>query len=80
MRLLKKYPFLDEAHGRVISGNVMMKKPEMGIYHYLFTQFRILPEESLFIDDMPENIATAKKLQLKTILHKNGKSTIYLSK
>ena len=54
----------------------MMKKPEIGIFHYLLTQHRILPEESLFIDDMKENIATAKKLQMQTLHHTSTPQSI----
>ena len=54
----------------------MMKKPETGIFHYLLTQHRILPEESLFIDDMKENIDSAKKLQIKTLHHTSIPQTI----
>ena len=55
-QLIKKHPFLNEAKGIVVSANVMMKKPEIGIYHFLLSQYRILPHESLFIDDMEGKI------------------------
>ena len=66
-KLLAKNPFLNQAKGMVISGNVMMKKPEIGIYHYLLSQYCIIPNQALFIDDLKENINTAKKLLINGV-------------
>ena len=55
-QLLKNNPFLTKAKGIVVSANVMMKKPEIGIYHFLLSQYRLLPHECIFIDDMKDNI------------------------
>ena len=71
LTLNNDHPFLNLAKGKVISANVKMKKPELGIYHYLISQYFLNPPECIFIDDLIENIETAKKLQIKTILFKN---------
>tara|TARA_B100001989_G_C24541983_1_gene468179 strand:+ start:1308 stop:1925 length:618 start_codon:yes stop_codon:yes gene_type:complete len=68
-------PFLNKAKGRVISAHVMMKKPELGIYHYLLSQFCITPTESVFIDDLKENIIAAKKMQINGIHFKSFSQT-----
>ncbi|MBH38249.1 hypothetical protein CL658_04370 [bacterium] len=75
-QLLKNHPFINQAKGIVVSADVMMKKPEIGIYHFLLSQYRILPHECIFIDDMLDNINTAKKLLINTILFKSYKQTI----
>ena len=75
-QLLKNNPFLTKAKGIVVSANVMMKKPEIGIYHFLLSQYRLLPHECIFIDDMKDNINTAKKLLIKTIHFKSSTQTI----
>ena len=49
----------------------MMKKPELGIFHYLLSQYSILPTESIFIDDLKDNILAAEKMQIKGIVHKS---------
>ncbi len=51
----------------VISGDLRLSKPGKEIFLTAFRNFAILPEESLFIDDMAENIYTAKELGMKTI-------------
>jgi len=73
--LLKNHEFLNQAKGMVISGRVMMMKPEIGIYHYLITQQRIIPQQSVFIDDRSENILSAKRVLMKGIVYKNAKQT-----
>ena len=70
-KLLKSHPFLNKARGMVISGNVMMKKPEIGIYHYLLSQHCITPQQAVFIDDLKENINTSKKLLINGIVFSN---------
>ena len=75
-RLQTNHPFLKQALGTVISATVMMKKPEIGIYHFLLSQYRLLPHECIFIDDMKDNIKTAKKLLIKTIHFKSSTQTI----
>jgi FMN phosphatase YigB (HAD superfamily) len=75
-KLKSEYSFLSLAKGEVVSANVRMIKPELGIYHYLLSQEKILPEQSIFIDDMKNNIAAAKRLLIKTIHHKNATATI----
>ncbi|RAP31752.1 hypothetical protein DID78_00315 [Candidatus Marinamargulisbacteria bacterium SCGC AG-343-D04] len=65
--LVQKYPFLKKAKGTVISSKINMKKPELGIFHYLLTQYSIIPQESIFIDDLKENITSAEQLLIKGI-------------
>ena len=36
-KLLKNHDFLNQAKGIVVSADVMMKKPEIGIYHFLLS-------------------------------------------
>ena len=45
----------------------MMKKPELGIYDYLITKFRLIPSECVFIDDLTENITSAKRILINGI-------------
>lgn len=45
-----------------------IKKPNPKIYLLTCKRLKVKPECCLFIDDLPENIKTAKKLKMKTIL------------
>jgi putative hydrolase of the HAD superfamily len=47
--------------GLVISARVGHCKPEPAIYHHLLKTFDLTPSETVFIDDMPENIEAAKR-------------------
>lgn len=58
----KKYPFWDPFDDGVISAALKMSKPGKDIFLSAFKQFGIEPTESVFIDDLPENVATAESL------------------
>lgn len=63
--LLKQlYPeVFDLFDGQVISGKVGLVKPDDAIYQYLLETYQLDPDETILIDDQPENIVAA---------HKNG--------
>lgn len=62
------FPFLADFEGIVVSGEEKMIKPEKGIFLTLFERYHLNPEESLFIDDNPKNLDTAKSRGMHTIL------------
>lgn len=62
----QKHPFLAAFDGRVISGHVGMIKPELGIYRHTIDRFSLVPEETLFIDNMAYNTSAAAELGFKT--------------
>ena len=45
-----------------------MRKPEIEIYEYVLTENDMKPEETLFFDDLKENVEAAKKLGINSIL------------
>ena len=53
-----------------------IKKWTTKIFDYLFEKFNILPEESVFIDDLQENCKLANRVGIKSILAKNPKQII----
>lgn len=68
---LVRYNFLHWFNGRVVSGEESTRKPFPEFYQILFNRYKLIPEETLFIDDNSRNIEAAKKLGLKTILFIN---------
>jgi len=52
----------------IISSDVGMRKPDAGIYHALIEASDRRPDELLFIDDRPANIAAAHSLGIDSIL------------
>ena len=65
---INKDNFLSVLDGYVLSFEVHMLKPHEGIYKELLNKYNLVPEETLFIDDLEENINTANKLNI------NGKA------
>jgi putative hydrolase of the HAD superfamily len=61
------YTFWSVFTGSVISCRVQAIKPEPEIYHYLLRQYALVPLETLFIDDMPDNLAAAALLGMRTL-------------
>jgi putative hydrolase of the HAD superfamily len=66
--LLKLHPFMKQARGIVVSAKVKMMKPEKDIYLYLLNKYKLIPEETMFIDDRPENIEACEKVGMSGIL------------
>jgi len=53
--------------GIVISSRIKMVKPEPGIYEYLLNEHELDAAETVFIDDMHENVAAASRLGIQAI-------------
>ena len=53
------FPFLGWFRGKVISGEVKMKKPDPEIYQHLLERFGLEPSQTVFIDDKSANVAAA---------------------
>ena len=60
--------FFDNA---LFSNEIGLKKPSEEIFTFLLDEINQKPENCLFIDDSPVNIAVAKKLGFNAILFKN---------
>ncbi len=67
-RLFRNYPFFKLATGMVVSGKVQLVKPDVAIYHHLLTTHTLTPQETLFIDDLAENIAACRAVGMKGIV------------
>ena len=55
--------------GMVISGREKVMKPDERIYRLLLERYHLVPEECVFIDDRPGNIAAAQKIGMKGIVY-----------
>jgi putative hydrolase of the HAD superfamily len=74
-QIYDKYSFVKEAHGSVISYEVMLLKPEKEIYLHLLEKYKLMPEETVFIDDMKENVDAAKALGIQGIIFESAQKT-----
>ncbi len=50
-----------------------VSKSEPDVYEMVANSFGLKPQQVLFVDDLTENIAAAKKAGLQTLLYKPGK-------
>jgi len=65
--LMKRLNFIDWFEAVVVSGVVGFAKPDPQIYTYLLQTYRLIPESTLYIDDVAENVEGAKALGLATL-------------
>jgi FMN phosphatase YigB (HAD superfamily) len=67
------FPLLARFRHVVVSGEIGLVKPEAAIFHYTRAQMGDpAPDEVLFIDDSPANIAVADALGYRTHLFRNA--------
>ena len=52
----------------VVSAFEKCMKPDPKIYRILLERFNLVPEQSVFIDDYPQNIEGARKMGMKGIV------------
>ena len=65
--LQKHHDIWDLFEGLVISCRINKVKPEKAIYEHLLNAHSLKASETVFIDDMTENLAAAAKLGIQTI-------------
>jgi len=63
--LLENYEVFEDFEGRVFSHEVGLRKPDPSIYQHAIEAFDLTPEETLYLDDLPENIATGHSMGLR---------------
>ena len=59
--------FLDYVDGGILSYRENLIKPDPAIYQLLMERYDLNPEESIFIDDTPQNVEAARKLGIHGI-------------
>ncbi len=67
-----KHYDLDFFDGVVVSSDVHIIKPEIGIYNYLLEKYNLKPEECLFIDDRQCNVDGAKLTGMNAVVFVNN--------
>ncbi|MBC8027074.1 MAG: HAD family phosphatase [Steroidobacteraceae bacterium] len=65
--LVKKHVFFKHFRHLVISGAILMIKPQPAIYKHLVETTGIVPAESVFIDDLLKNVIAARECGLHAI-------------
>ncbi len=70
-RTVHKMEFLPLMDGLVFSWQHRCMKPEEAIYRLLLDQFGLDPAHTIFLDDLPDNLAQAEKMGMGTLLFTN---------
>ena len=70
--LRERHNFWGVFSGIVISGQVQMMKPEPEVFKHLLETFNLRAEESVFVDDLPANIESARHVGLHTVWFKDA--------
>jgi HAD superfamily hydrolase (TIGR01509 family) len=65
--LVKRHAFFAHFKHLVISGKLLLLKPEPAIYKHLVDTTGIVPSESVFIDDLTRNVIAARESGLHAI-------------
>lgn len=63
--------FLPEMDGGIFSYRVQMVKPHHEIYEKIISDYHLVPDETVFLDDTPINIKAAKECGLHGIVFRN---------
>lgn len=67
MHVKDLFSFMKHIDGGVISYVIKSVKPEPEIYKTLLEKYQLVPEESVFIDDLTENLRGAERFGIHTI-------------
>ena len=65
--LKTKYNFFDKFIGVVISANIGVLKPSEKIYQYLLDRYQLVPQDTVFIDDLHTNVEGARMVGMEGI-------------
>lgn len=60
--IFKNFPDFSIFHGAILSYETGFIKPQPEIYHHAIERFSLNPSETLYIDDMTQNIETGREL------------------
>ena len=73
-QIVDEYPVFGLLDGMVVSGDVRLLKPEAEIFHCLLDKYGLKAEESVFIDDNPENVEGARAAGLSGLPFKDAET------
>lgn len=62
-----RFDFFKNFDGILISGEEKMVKPQLSFFRLLETRYGVVPERSVFIDDLERNLIPAREIGYRTI-------------
>ena len=70
--LEKRHDIWGLFEGVIFSSRIQMIKPDIEIYEHLLSAYGLIATETVFIDDVRENLAAASTLGIQTVLFENA--------
>lgn len=55
---------------------IRLRKPDREVYEYVLADAELIPEETIFLDDLKINVEAAKQLGIKGVLHPAGREIV----
>ncbi|MGV6987427.1 HAD family hydrolase [Testudinibacter sp. P80/BLE/0925] len=74
--LKQRYDYWHLFRGIVISAEVQLLKPHLGIFQQTIKQYQLDPNRTLFIDDSPANIEAAQTCGIHGVCYQNDQTGI----
>ena len=71
----QRFPFFGKLDGIVVSAREKMGKPDPDLFRLLRDRYSLIPEKTLFIDDVEENVAAAAWVGFR-VWHYSGSDTL----
>jgi 2-haloacid dehalogenase len=65
-------PFLERFDGIVVSGREGVRKPSPAIFRLLVSRYGVVPERSVFVDDVERNVEAARALGFQGIRYETS--------
>lgn len=68
--IFEEFPEFEMFDGKVLSYQVGTMKPDAAIYQHAIREFSLDPRRTLYIDDLPENVATGEQFGFRCHLYR----------
>lgn len=65
----REYPVFDRFHGAVYSHEAGCMKPDPEIFRHTLERFGLDPAETVYVDDLPGNVAAAESLGIRALVY-----------
>ncbi|HKJ67701.1 MAG TPA: HAD family phosphatase [bacterium] len=66
-----RFGLISWADAAVLSYTIQRRKPSPAIYRYVIDDHHLIPEQTLFIDDLPENIRAAREFGIRAEVYES---------
>jgi putative hydrolase of the HAD superfamily len=75
--IFEEFPEFEAFDGKVLSYQVGVMKPDAKFYHHAIRKFTLDPAHTLYIDDLPENIATGERFGFRCHLYRMDQHNVF---